>query len=182
MKFDPTRDNLFSMRDEVAHTKLRAKMAAGVRFTLMKSSTDTNADLLGYQYSGKENESMEGSIDAIIAQLVELIEKEYLSTGDVHKPMDWGEMSSFFTLDVISELAFGKPFGYLEHNRDPFNYLEMIKTFVPIMMIQADVYWLSSFLQSRLLRGFLPKESDKLGFGAFIGYIISTSFSKTMIC
>jgi hypothetical protein len=31
MKFDPTRDNLFSMRDEVAHTKLRAKMAAGVR-------------------------------------------------------------------------------------------------------------------------------------------------------
>jgi hypothetical protein len=30
MKFDPTRDNLFSMRDERAHTKLRAKMAAGV--------------------------------------------------------------------------------------------------------------------------------------------------------
>jgi hypothetical protein len=30
MKFDPTRDNLFSMRDEVAHTKLRSKMAAGV--------------------------------------------------------------------------------------------------------------------------------------------------------
>ena len=30
MKFDPTRDNLFSMRDEVAHTRLRAKMAAGV--------------------------------------------------------------------------------------------------------------------------------------------------------
>jgi hypothetical protein len=33
MKFDPTRDNLFSMRDEVAHTKLRAKMAAGVSST-----------------------------------------------------------------------------------------------------------------------------------------------------
>lgn len=33
MKFDPTRDNLFSMRDEVAHTKLRAKMAAGVSLT-----------------------------------------------------------------------------------------------------------------------------------------------------
>ena len=33
MKFDPARDNLFSMRDEVAHTKLRSKMAAGVRLT-----------------------------------------------------------------------------------------------------------------------------------------------------
>ena len=30
MKFEPGRDNLFSMRDEVAHTKLRNKMAAGV--------------------------------------------------------------------------------------------------------------------------------------------------------
>jgi hypothetical protein len=30
MKFDPSRDNLFSMRNEVAHTKLRSKMAAGV--------------------------------------------------------------------------------------------------------------------------------------------------------
>jgi hypothetical protein len=32
MKFDPSRDNLFSMRDEIAHTKLRSKMAAGVGF------------------------------------------------------------------------------------------------------------------------------------------------------
>ena len=30
MRFDPTRDNLFSMRDEAAHTKLRSKLAAGV--------------------------------------------------------------------------------------------------------------------------------------------------------
>ena len=31
MKFEPGRDNLFSMRDGVAHAKLRNKMAAGVR-------------------------------------------------------------------------------------------------------------------------------------------------------
>ena len=30
MRLDPARDNLFSMRDEVAHAKLRTKMAAGV--------------------------------------------------------------------------------------------------------------------------------------------------------
>ena len=38
MKFDPTRDNLFSMRDEVAHTKLRSKMAAGVSLPNFASS------------------------------------------------------------------------------------------------------------------------------------------------
>jgi hypothetical protein len=30
VRFDPTRDNLISMRDDQAHSELRAKMAAGV--------------------------------------------------------------------------------------------------------------------------------------------------------
>lgn len=30
MRFDPARDNLFSMRDENEHTKVRLKMAFGV--------------------------------------------------------------------------------------------------------------------------------------------------------
>jgi hypothetical protein len=42
MKFDPTRDNLFSMRDEVAHTKLRSKMAAGVSSTFPQPHNHNN--------------------------------------------------------------------------------------------------------------------------------------------
>jgi hypothetical protein len=33
MRFDPNRDNVESVVDEVTHTALRAKMAAGVRTT-----------------------------------------------------------------------------------------------------------------------------------------------------
>ncbi|PSN69465.1 cytochrome P450 [Corynespora cassiicola Philippines] len=149
MKFDPSRDNLFSMRDEVAHTRLRAKMAAG--------------------YSGKENESMEGSIDAQIAQLVHLIESKYISTPDEYRPMDFAEKASFFTLDVISELAFGKAFGYMENDGDVYDYLKITKSFIPVMMVMANVPSLADLLQTRFLRGLLPSESDKLGFGAFIG-------------
>ncbi|KAF1845545.1 cytochrome P450 [Cucurbitaria berberidis CBS 394.84] len=149
MKFDPTRDNLFSMRDEVAHTKLRSKMAAG--------------------YSGKENESMEGSIDAQIAQLIHLIETKYLSTADSYQPMNFDEKASFFTLDVISTLAFGQAFGFLTQDGDVYDYLKITKTYIPIMMIIANVPTLADLLQSRFLRGLLPSESDKLGFGAFIG-------------
>jgi hypothetical protein len=36
MRFEPGRDNLLSIRDEVAHTKLRNKMAAGVGTTLVQ--------------------------------------------------------------------------------------------------------------------------------------------------
>ncbi|KAF9697527.1 hypothetical protein EKO04_004233 [Ascochyta lentis] len=149
MKFDPTRDNLFSMRDEVAHTKLRSKMAAG--------------------YSGKENESMEATVDKQVASLVNLIETKYLSTAQEFRPLDGGEKASFFTLDVISDLAFGQPFGYLETDSDVYDYLKMTKSTIPFMMGVADVPVLASILQSRFLRGLLPSEADKAGFGAFIG-------------
>ena len=112
---------------------------------------------------------MEGSIDTQIAKLIHLIETKYLSTDDSYRPMDFGEKASFFTLDVISELAFGESFGYLEADRDVYDYLKTTKTFIPIMMVIANVPSLADLLHSRVLRGLLPSESDKLGFGAFIG-------------
>jgi hypothetical protein len=115
---------------------------------------------------------MEGSIDAQISNLIHLIETKYISTSDNYRPMDFGEKASFFTLDVISELAFGETFGYLENDSDVYDYLKITKTFIPIMMVVANVPSLADLLQSRALRGLLPSESDKLGFGAFIGYAL----------
>jgi hypothetical protein len=112
---------------------------------------------------------MEGSIDLQIAHLVHLIETKYISTSDNYRPLDFGEKASFFTLDVISELAFGEAFGYLENDNDVYDYLKITKTYIPIMMVVANVPSLADLLQSRMLRGMLPSESDKLGFGAFIG-------------
>jgi hypothetical protein len=114
---------------------------------------------------------MEGSIDAQIASLIHLIETKYLSISDNYRPMDFGEKASFFTLDVISELAFGQAFGYLEHDNDVYDYLKITKTFIPIMMLVANVPSLADMLHSRFFRGLLPSESDKLGFGAFIGSV-----------
>ncbi|PKS13186.1 hypothetical protein jhhlp_000531 [Lomentospora prolificans] len=149
MRLDPSRDNVLSMRDEVGHVKMRAKMSAG--------------------YSGKENLSMEGTIDTQIAKLVHLIERKYLSTADEYRPMDFAEKGQFFTLDVISDLAFGHAFGYMDRDADEFGYIKITKAFIPVMLLLADVPTLAKMLHSRLLRGLLPKESDKLGFGAFIG-------------
>jgi hypothetical protein len=112
---------------------------------------------------------MEGSIDSQIAHLVHLIETKYLSTADNYRPMDFGEKASFFTLDVISELAFGQAFGYLDTDSDVYDYLKITKTYIPIMMVIGNLPSLADLLQSRYLRGLLPSESDKLGFGAFIG-------------
>ncbi|KAL1801682.1 hypothetical protein ACET3X_002024 [Alternaria dauci] len=148
MKFEPGRDSLFSMRDEAGHMKLRAKMAPG--------------------YSGKENESMEGTVDQQVAAFIDLIDRKYVSSGAEYRPMDFALKAQYFTLDVISALAFGKPFGYLTHDEDLHDYIKITTAYIPFMVTLGSVPWLADILHSRLMRGLLPKESDKLGFGAFI--------------
>jgi cytochrome P450 len=148
MKFELERDNLFSMHDEAAHMKLRAKMAAG--------------------YSGKENESMGGTVDKQVAAFIDLIDRKYVSDPNEYRPMDFALKTQYFTLDVISALAFGKPFGYLTHDEDLHDYIKITTAYIPVMVTLGSVPWLADLLHSRLTRGLLSKESDKLGFSAFI--------------
>lgn len=148
-RLNPTRDNLFSMRDEVGHTALRNKMVAG--------------------YSGKENLSMESTIETEIARLIDLIERKYISTPKDYRPMDFGEKAQYFTLDVISDLAFGEPLGYLEKDEDVYDYIKITTASIPAMLTLGSIPTLANIIQSRFLRWLLPKETDKIGFGAFIG-------------
>ncbi|KUJ15933.1 cytochrome P450 [Mollisia scopiformis] len=149
MRLDPARNNLLSLRDEEAHTNLRNKMAAG--------------------YSGKENSSMEGTIDKQIQNLINLIERKYLSTNKKSEPMDLGQKGQFFTLDVISDLAFGKALGFLDKDEDVFEYIKITEQYIPAMLVMANIPWLARLTHTRLFRSLLPNEADKLGFGAFIG-------------
>lgn len=112
---------------------------------------------------------MEGTINKQIAKFVDLIERKYISSVNDYRPMDLGEKGQFFTLDVISDLAFGKPFGYLEEDDDVFDYIKITHSYIPVMLVMANIPALARLTQTKLFRGILPKETDKLGFGAFIG-------------
>jgi cytochrome P450 len=149
MRLEPGKDNLVSTRDEARHTRLRKQMAAG--------------------YSGKGNESLEGTIDEQVAAFIELINTRYVSTPDDYRPMDLAEKVQYFTLDVISALAFGRPFGHLKEDADVYDYIKIVKSFIPVLSVFGLLPWLSNLFHSRPFRRLLPKDSDKLGFGAFIG-------------
>lgn len=112
---------------------------------------------------------MEGTIDTQVANLIQLIESKYISTSQDHVPLDFGEKSSFFTLDAISDLAFGQAFGYLNRDEDIYNFLSITRASIPFLMLIANVPILADILQSRFLRRLMPSEADKAGFGAFIG-------------
>lgn len=122
---------------------------------------------------------MESTIETQISKLVELIETKYLSTPRTYRPVDLAEKVEYFALDTISALAFGQAFGYMEHDDDVFDYIKITRSYVPIMLVLADVPSLAKLLHSRLFRGLLPKESDKLGFGAFIGYVTMIAYLRT---
>jgi hypothetical protein len=83
--------------------------------------------------------------------------------------MDWGYKAQYFTLDVICELAWGRALGFLDEGRDVHDYIKIATSALPLMMIMGTYPGLAKMLQSRFLRRFLPKETDKIGFGAFIG-------------
>ena len=91
---------------------------------------------------------MEGSVDTQVMTFVNLIEMKYLSTSQDYRPMDFSEKTSFLTIDVISDLAFGQAFGYLKTDSDVYDYLKMTKSAIPFMMTVADVPALADILQS----------------------------------
>ncbi|EAQ90212.1 hypothetical protein CHGG_02147 [Chaetomium globosum CBS 148.51] len=157
-RVDPSRDNVLTLRDDHAHNALRAKILPG--------------------YSGKENLSMEGSIETQIARLIELIETKYLSTKHEYRPMDWGVKAQYFTLDVIGDLAWGQPMGFLEQDADVFDYIKIAMTSIPAMMVVSTYPLLAKLLQSRFFRTLLPKETDKIGFGALIGIANSVTAAR----
>ncbi|KAF3052379.1 hypothetical protein E8E11_011205 [Didymella keratinophila] len=130
-KLEAGKDNLFCMRDEAAHMKLRNTMSAGV--------------------------------------------------------VDLAQKLRYFTLNVISNLAFGKPLGYLQHDPDPYNYVEAMDASMPVLAFLGNIPWLAILFHSPFLRRFLPSEKDKGGFGAVIGslleqVLLQLNLKTVMLC
>ncbi|KAK4209072.1 cytochrome P450 [Rhypophila decipiens] len=148
MRFDPTKDNVLSTRDEVAHNKLRAKMAAG--------------------YSGKEVDNLEPIIDRNLLSLISLLEERYIAKK---KPFDFARKAQFFTLDAISDLSYGRPFGYLANDEDMFSYIGMTEAQLPTIMLTSVYPILVDLLSSPLLNRLVPSDKDLLGLGRITGIV-----------
>lgn len=165
LRIDPTHDNVLSERNDEKHNVLRAKMAAGVCSKILSLlQIFTRA-----QYSGKENEHLEHSIDNNIANLIKLIETKYLSTETELRLVDFAQKAQFFTLDVISDIAFGRKFGYLANDKDMFSYIKTTEDTIPVMILVGALPWLAKVLHSRLFKSLLPTDKDVYGLGKVMG-------------
>ncbi|KIW26193.1 uncharacterized protein PV07_09307 [Cladophialophora immunda] len=145
MKLDPRVNNIFSERDERRHAEMRSKMIGA--------------------YSGKEVDTLESDIDENLQRLLALIKHEYNG-----KPLDMSLLASFFTLDVLSQIAFGDAFGFLTANQDLYNFNKIANQFFKVIELIVNHDTLRKFIQSKPMQKLLaPKGTDEFGQGRVIG-------------
>lgn len=130
------------------------------------------ANARGLQYLGKENITIEPTIDRNILAFLALIRRKYVSADDNMRSMDLAEKTQFFTLDTIMDIATGVPVGDLEHDSDVYNYLKTTAdALAPLIMI-GSVPAAANFLRIPFIAQKLyPTAEDKIGFGRLIGYV-----------
>ncbi|KAF2431683.1 cytochrome P450, partial [Tothia fuscella] len=149
-RFKPRADNIISVVDEDVHNELRRKMGNG--------------------YSGKEVPHMEEKIDGQVQIWIDNIRKKYISTRTELKPMDLARSVQYFTLDVISDLAFNSPFGDVPQDKDVHGYIKTTEDaigFMTLLSIFPKVHrWIE---QSRLVDLLAPTAKDKTGLGRIVG-------------
>ena len=147
MSFDARVDNILSMTDEKRHAELRTKLMPG--------------------YTGKEVPTLEADIDARILEFIHLVREEYAERKQI---MDFAKLAQYFTLDVLTKIAFGYPFGFLTKNQDLYEYNKRSTGFFPILELSCNVPFVNSVLKSPFMQAVAaPKPEDKMGFGAIIG-------------
>ncbi|KAK6221802.1 cytochrome p450 [Colletotrichum tabaci] len=141
----PDKDHVFSEMDEEKHRRLRQQMGSG--------------------YSGKENEGLENSIDTHVSELVQLVRSKYISTEAAARPMDFAQKIQYLTLDVISDISFGKPFGDLRADEDMFGIAESSETGIAIFTYNIALGLYKILHRPFFARLFGPKETDPTGWG-----------------
>ncbi|KAL2879023.1 hypothetical protein SGCOL_005722 [Colletotrichum sp. CLE4] len=142
-------DHVFSEMDEEKHRVLRQRMGAGITI----------------KYSGKENLALEDSVDTHVSELVQLIRSKYMSSEFAAQPMDLAMKMQYLTLDVISNISYGKPFADLRADEDMFGVAESAEVGMTIFTYKIGL-GLYKILQKPIVARLLgPKETDASGFG-----------------
>lgn len=147
-RFNPYFPTTLSTLDTVTHDTMKAKTTAA--------------------YSGRDASALEPQVDAQVKDLLALIRRKYISepaTQDL-RLLDFAQLSSFFTLDVITGVGFGKEFGYLNADCDLYDWFSSLRDFWPMLAISLDTPWIRAILYSSFfLKLFGPKVTDATGVG-----------------
>lgn len=101
--------------------------------------------------------------------MLDLIRRVYLD-----KPMDFADVSRYFVLDVLSTVAFGRPYGFLAANSDLWQFSEQSEAFMGLLELSTNHWFVRAILNSSIMQALAaPKPTDKTGMGRALGFGIT---------
>ncbi|KAI2625690.1 cytochrome P450 [Hypoxylon sp. NC1633] len=150
----PGEDTIISVPDN-KHKELKAKLTPG--------------------YSGRLNGGFEAGIDRQISSLLQLVDKY----ANKSTPMDMSQKTQFLGLDVIGDITFGQPFGFLRQDNDICSYISVHDSSMPGFNLVTVLPWLTEWVHRWPLNLMLPKTGDKTGL-AGLSAMINTIVDKRL--
>ena len=71
---------------------------------------------------------------------------------------------------MISDLAYGSPFGYLEKDCDHLGYIDTITKYMPVLAFLSTLPWFARFMNRPWVRRITgPHPTDEQGMGKLMG-------------
>jgi hypothetical protein len=147
-RFNPYHDTVFTLTDQTAHRERKTKIVGG--------------------FVGREAPLIETGVDEQVLALIKVIRDNYLCTSGKNqdKILDFAPLTSFFTMDAISKVAFGQEFGFLKANDDLYGFLREVRENWPRLAMALDVPYFRNILFSQsFLSRFGAKKTDEKGMG-----------------
>ena len=141
-------ESLFNMKEHRAHARLR-KIAAG-------------------PYSFTNIKKMEPLIDARMQEWANTISERFANTG---KPFDLCDWAVFMAYDIVSEIGFGAPFGFVSAGDDVGDLIKGFHEGMLVFGLMARFHPFMTWIKTTPLgRFFTAKPEDKSGIGTLMRY------------
>lgn len=115
--------------------------------------------------------AMEPIVDIILNALIRHIRVHALTVdGKRHPvPIDLSKVVNYFTIDVITRIAFGRELGCLRSNSDVHGLLAAMSAAMKAYTIPISIPWLRELTTSEtFLEYFGPKMTDKSAIGTMM--------------
>jgi len=124
------------------------------------------------QYTGRDGVDFEPNIDIHVQNFIDLIRTKYISTTTESNIMDLAQKAQFFTIDVITDLATGAPFGDLPSDSDQNEYLRTTTEAQAAFIMICSMPALTKIIQIPSIGKWLfPTSQDEIGMGKLIGFV-----------
>jgi cytochrome P450 len=114
---------------------------------------------------GRDIHTLEPDVDARVSELLDLMRT------CTAKPVDFAHLARYFVLDVLSTVAFGRPFGFMAANDDLWGYNQASNDYLLILGLIANhrpIRWLLS--RDWIQKLVAPKTTDTSGLGPALAF------------